>query len=116
MSTDPRVMDYCRHMLRAIERIDLYILEMDLATFLSHPLTQDAVIRNIEIMGEAARLILQADPEFARAHAEIPWQVMYAMRNRVSHGYFDVDLELIWGTITSDIPPLEQQIRKILQA
>lgn len=64
------------------------------------------MIRNIEIMGEAARNIEQRHPDFAEQHPDIPWADMYFMRNRVSHGYFTVDLEIVWKTIQNDLPGL----------
>jgi uncharacterized protein with HEPN domain len=78
-------------------------------------MVQDAVIRNIEIVGEAARNIAKHYPEFAIRYANVAWEDMYWMRNRVSHGYFSVDLEVIWNTIKRDIPELQQQIKDILQ-
>ena len=94
-----RVPDYLGHILEAIERIEEYVSDMDELAFLSSKLVQDAVIRNIEIIGEASNNIQRVDPVFAAQHAEIPWQVMYAMRNRVTHGYDKVDFEMVWKTI-----------------
>lgn len=74
------------------------------------PILQDAVIRNIEILGEAANNLLQADPEFAAKHPEIPFAQIYGMRNRVSHGYFAVDVEMIWETVQADVPELRRRI------
>lgn len=77
-------------------------------------MVQDAVIRNIEIIGEAAHNIDKHHPKFASEHPIVPWEDMYWMRNRVSHGYFSVDLEVIWNTIQRDIPELEQQTKGVL--
>jgi uncharacterized protein with HEPN domain len=68
------------------------------------------VIRNIEIIEGAARNIERHYPAFATDHPEVPWEDIYLMRNRVAHGYFSVDLEIVWRTIERDIPELEQQI------
>ncbi len=86
-----RVPDYLGHILSAIERIERYTENMDKAGFLANDLVQDAAIRNIEIVGEASNNIQRVFPEFADLHSEIPWRVMYTMRNRVSQGYEDVD-------------------------
>lgn len=86
---------------------------MDETAFLHSELVQDAVIRNIETIGEASNNILRADPAFAALHDEIPWLVMYTMRNRVSHGYDKVDLEIVWKTIQSDLPALHKQITDV---
>ncbi len=106
-----RVPDYLGHILEAIERIEEYVSDMDELAFLSSKLVQDAVIRNIEIIGEASNNIQRVDPVFAAQHAEIPWQVMYAMRNRVTHGYDKVDFEMVWKTICNDLPDLCQLVQ-----
>ncbi len=110
-----RVPDYLAHILQAIERINTYTSDMDELGFLENLLVQDAVIRNIEIVGEAARNIEKHYPDFTSVHNDVPWEDMYWMRNRVSHGYFSVDLEVIWNTIQRDIPELEQQIKSVLK-
>ena len=106
-----RVPDYLGHILEAIERIEEYVSDMDELAFLSSKLIQDAVIRNIEIVGEASNNIMRVDPVFAAKHNEIPWQVMYAMRNRVSHGYDKVDFEMVWQTICNDLPDLYNLVK-----
>lgn len=108
-----RVPDYLGHILKAIERIHRYTADMDEIAFLSSELVQDAVIRNIEIIGEASNNIQRAAPEFAAQHDDIPWMVMYTMRNRVSHGYDQVDFEIVWKTICRDLPNLYSQIASI---
>lgn len=114
MSKAGRVASYLGHNLHAIERIDRYTAEMDELVFLANELVQDAVIRNIEIIGEAANNILRADPEFAARHDHIPWLVMYTMRNRVSHGYDKVDMEVVWKTVQRDLPLLHTQIAPLV--
>lgn len=116
MTKSLRVPDYLGHILRAIERIDRYTTELDEIGFLNSELVQDAVIRNIEIIGEASNNILRADPAFAAQHDDIPWFVMYTMRNRVSHGYDTVDLEIVWKTIHGDLPTLYQQVQALTGA
>lgn len=86
---------------------------MDEAGLLNSELVQDAVIRNIEIIGEASNNILRVAPRFAALHGDIPWLVMYTMRNRVSHGYDKMDLEIIWKTVKSDLPGLCVQIQNL---
>ena len=114
MNKSLRVPEYLGHILTAIERIERYTLEMDEVSFLGNELVQDAVLRNIEIVGEAANNIQRVAPEFAARHAQIPWQVMYTMRNRISHGYAGVDLEIVWKTIEDDMPALYRQIADLL--
>ncbi|MCW5220187.1 HepT-like ribonuclease domain-containing protein [Verminephrobacter aporrectodeae] len=108
-----RTLDYIGHILKAIERIDRYTADMDEVGFLNSDLVQDAVIRNIEILGEASNNIQRVAPEFAARHDDIPWKVMYTMRNRVSHGYDKVDLEIIWNMLQSDLPGLHAQVTEV---
>lgn len=109
-----RVPDYLGHILQAVDRINVYTEDIDEVGFLKNQMVQDAVIRNIEIIGEAAHNIEKHHPDFADQHPDVPWEEVYLMRNRVSHGYFSVDLEVIWNTVQRDIPELEQQIRQLL--
>ena len=113
MTKAPRVSVYLGHILKAIERIDRYTADMDEVKFLSNEMVQDAVIRNIEIIGEASNNIQRAAPEFAAQHGDIPWLIMYTMRNRVSHGYDKVDLEIVWKTIQGDLAELHAQITAV---
>lgn len=110
MRTSLRLVDYLGHILQAIKRIGRHVSDVDVIHFLESELLQDAVIRNIEIIGEAANTIWRTYPEFAAAHSEIPWEAMYTMRNRVSHGYHQVDLDIFWKTINEDLPELYAQI------
>lgn len=106
-----RVPDHLTHILQAIERIERHTADVDEMGFLSSELIQDAVIRNLEVVGEAANNIQRADAAFAASHAEIPWEVMYAMRNRLSHGYDKVDFEIVWKTIHRDLPDLYKLVK-----
>jgi uncharacterized protein with HEPN domain len=113
MSKALRVPDYLGHIVSAIERIERHTTDVDMVGFLASELIQDAVIRNIEVIGEAANNIQRVDPAFANAHSHIPWQVMYAMRNHLSHGYDKVDSEMVWKTVCNDLPELYQLIKAI---
>jgi uncharacterized protein with HEPN domain len=108
-----RVPDYIEHILAAIQRIRRYTHGMTESAFLENEQVQDAVLRNIEIIGEAARNIERSYPEFAAQHSDVPWEDVYLMRNRISHGYFSVDLEIVWQTIQRSIPELELQIERL---
>jgi uncharacterized protein with HEPN domain len=70
-------------------------------------------VRTIEIIGEASKNIREADSQFAIDHPGIPWSLMYRMRNAVSHGYFSVDLEVVWRTIHADLPGLARRIKEL---
>ena len=73
-------------------RIERHTAGVDAAGFAASELVQDAVIRNLEVIGEAANNIQRVDPAFTTAHPQVPWAVMYAMRNRLTHGYDTVDM------------------------
>lgn len=111
-----RLSDYLAHILEAIERIDRYTEDMDELTFLDSQMAQDAVIRNVEIIGEASHNIEMHYPEFAADHPELPLAFAYQMRNAVAHGYFKVDMEIVWKTIYRDLPGLYTQVQAAMSA
>ncbi len=78
--------------------------------FLADPRTQDAVIRNLEIVGEAVKNLSEA----ARAGQEIPWRQIAGMRDKLIHQYFGVNLELVWKTVEIEIPRLQEAVEKLL--
>jgi uncharacterized protein with HEPN domain len=110
-----RLSDYLGHILEAIERIERFTGNIDEIAFLQNEMAQDAVIRNIEIIGEACHNIECNFPEFAAAHPELPLASAYQMRNVVSHGYFKVDLEVVWKTIQNDLSGLYLQVQEVLK-
>jgi uncharacterized protein with HEPN domain len=115
MSKDrQRLIDFLAHMLEAIERINRYTDDIDELAFLQNELVQDAVIRNLEILGEASNNIQKHYPEFASRHPELPLAFAYQMRNAVAHGYFKVDYEIVWKTIHADLPVLYRQVQHIV--
>ena len=71
-----------------------------------------AVIRWVEIIGEAARGVSE---ELRQAHPEVPWRQMVAMRNVLIHGYFDIDVDLVWSVAQNDLPKLGAQVRAIVE-
>lgn len=116
MSRDKqRLHDYLAHIIEAIHRVQHYIEDMDEVSFLQNEMAQDAVIRNIEIIGEASHNIEKHYSEFANSHPELPLLFAYEMRNAVAHGYFKVDLEIVWKTIKNELPRLEQDTKAVLQ-
>jgi len=109
-----RTPGYLRHMLEAIHRIDTYMSGLDRAAFESDTRTQDAVIRNLEVIGEAARNVQQHDPGFVAAHPDVPWALAYRMRNALSHGNADIDLGTVWNTARTNLPELRRQLLALL--
>lgn len=110
MNKSGRVADYLGHILQAIARIERHTLGVDAQGFSFSELIQDAVIRNLEVIGEAANNIQRVDPAFTAAHPEVPWAVMYAMRNRLTHGYDTVDMAVVWKVVERDLPALKAPI------
>ena len=112
---DPqRIADYLLHILEAIDNIQDYTVGMDLDAFMADRKTRDAVIRNLEIIGEACNNIAKNHPAFASQHSGVPWGFAYEMRNALSHGYFTVDHAIVWQTIQQDLPKLKSQISDLL--
>jgi uncharacterized protein with HEPN domain len=74
---------------------------------------QTAVIRWVEIIGEATRGLTE---ELRQAHPQVPWRQMVAMRNVLIHGYFDIDVDLVWSVAQNDLPKLGAQVRAIVEA
>ena len=108
-----------RHYRFYIEDIELsmtrileYVAGMDLLKFKQNYMTVDAVVRNFEIIGEAAKNI---PDEIKDKYQEIPWRKMYGLRNLISHEYFGIDYEMIWEIITSDLPRNLSDIKNILK-
>ena len=108
-----RLNDYLQHMLQAIQRIEEYIEEHTEDYFLNTSILQDAVVRNIEILGEASHNLLKRFPEFTSSHPEVAWEAIYYMRNRIIHGYVSIDYQLVWGVIRKDLPYLQNQLKAI---
>jgi uncharacterized protein with HEPN domain len=102
---------YLEDLLHAMNRIAEYIEGMSFADFKKDYKTVDAVIRNFEIIGEAARNI---PSEIKEKHAEVPWAEMYLLRNKVSHEYFGIDYEIIWDVASNYLPDNKKQIENIL--
>ena len=109
-----RVPEYPQHIVEAIDRATGYVAGMDDTAFEQDTRTQDAVIRSREVIGEAANKARVADPTLQETAPEIPWDVIYGMRNRIVHDYFEVDLDVGWQTIQRDLPVLRSQIVQLL--
>ena len=98
--------------LASIERIIKYTRKMDFEQFRSDTKTVDAVVRNFEIIGEAAAHVPE---EIVADHPEIPWQDMRDMRNVLAHEYFGINEKIVWDTIQDDLPPLVPQLKSLLE-
>lgn len=104
---------YLRHILDAISRIEEYTRSSEYEAFMNDHLVQDAVIRQIEIIGEATKRLSN---EIREKHSHMPWKDIAGMRNKLIHDYFGIDLDAVWDTIQKDIPFLKTEIKKIVGA
>lgn len=102
---------YLEDLHQAMSRIAEYIEGLSFSDFKKDYKTVDAVVRNFEIIGEAAKNI---PVEVKEKHAEVPWAEMYLMRNKISHEYFGIDYEINWDVALNDLPGNKKQIEKIL--
>ena len=102
---------YLQHVREAAEHIGKFIQAMAKDEFLKDVLVQSAVIRQLEVIGEAVKNLSGV---LKREYQEIPWSDIAGLRDKLIHGYFGVDLELVWKISTKDIPELKDQISKIL--
>jgi len=103
---------YLRHILDAILKVESYLRGIDEAAFRADSRTQDAVVRQLEIIGEATRRI---SSETRSRSPDTPWQDIAGMRDKLIHDYFSVDLRRVWNTTKSDLPPLKAAVIRLLE-
>jgi uncharacterized protein with HEPN domain len=114
--TDHRLSDYLDHMLEAAQQACVYLEGLDKVDFLEDKRTQQAVILNLVILGEAVTKLLSQHESFATRYPQVPWRSMKGMRNRLAHGYFDINLEVVWDTVQTALPRLLAQLPDIRNA
>jgi len=102
---------YVQHILDCIERIQLYVSNMDQDAFSDNLIVQDAVVRQLEIIGEATKRISK---DFRQKYPDIPWIDMAGMRDVLIHDYIEVDFDIVWLTVNEQIPVLKKQINSLL--
>lgn len=102
---------YLRYILESVEKIESYTA-VGRDSFLKTALVQDAVIRNLEIIGEAAK---QLSEGFKKRNADIPWRNVSGLRDILIHHYMGVDLEKVWNVVEHNLPQLKQAIQKNLR-
>ncbi len=102
---------YLRHILLAVEKVNEYVNRGGRKLFDEDTAIQDALIKQIEIIGEATRKISE---EFKEGYIEVPWKKMVGMRDKLVHDYMGVDLEAVWKTAVGDIPELKKLIEEVL--
>ncbi len=103
---------FLKHILDAINLIEEYLKDKEFQEFTNNHMLQDAVIREIEIIGEATKNLAE---DFKNKYPEIPWRQIAGMRDKLIHGYFGVDLDAVWDTATTDVPSLKERLQEILK-
>jgi uncharacterized protein with HEPN domain len=109
MKKDPLI--FLNHILESIEAIEKYMVNISAKEFLEDEEKQDAVIRRLEIIGEAVKNIPE---EYKEDHAEIAWSKAMGTRNILIHHYFGVDLDIVWYTVTNSLPEFKKQISDLI--
>jgi uncharacterized protein with HEPN domain len=104
--------DYLQDILNAVDDIEGFVDDMSFEEFAKDRKTLNAVVRSIEIIGEASKNI----PDALKAkYEELPWKQMTGMRDKLIHAYFGVDVETLWKAVKENIPPLKKSIQKMLK-
>jgi uncharacterized protein with HEPN domain len=104
---------YLHHIIDAFMQIEYYIDGISHEEFLSNKLLQDGVIRQLEVMGEAARNL---SDDLRNEYPQVPWRQMIGLRNRMIHAYFNVNLQIIWEIVQGDLPDLKWETESILDS
>ena len=116
MSNVHRLPDYLDHIQQAAMDARSFVEGLAREDFLVDKRTQQAVVMSLIIIGEAATKIMDGHSDFAQAHPNVPWRSMRNMRNRMAHGYFDINLEVVWETVQAWLPDLLGQLPEVQRA
>jgi uncharacterized protein with HEPN domain len=113
--TENRLSDYLDHMQQAATDACSFVEGLAKEDFLEDKRTQQAVIMNLIIIGETVTKVMDGYAEFSQAHGQVPWRNMRGMRNRIAHGYFDINLDVVWDTVQTALPELFKQLPSVRQ-
>lgn len=116
MTGATRLIDYLDHMSEAAQQSCVYVEGLSKEDFLADRRTQQAVILNVVILGEAATKLIANFEPFLSRFPSVPWRNMKGMRNRIAHGYFDINLEVVWDTVQTALPALLAQLPAVRAA
>ena len=114
--SENRLPDYLDHIQQAAVDARSFVEGLVKDDFLADKRTQQAVIMSLIIIGEAATKVMDGYAEFTQALADVPWRSMRNMRNRMAHGYFDINLDVVWETVQDWLPALLRQLPAVHQA
>jgi len=112
---ESRLADYLDHIQQAATDACSFVEGLAKDDFLEDKRTQQAVIMSLIIIGEAVTRVMDGHAEFTQAHGQVPWRNMRGMRNRIAHGYFDINLDVVWDTVRAALPELLQQLPAVQQ-
>ena len=110
---ESRLPDYLDHMRTAASDARDFVDGMRKEEFLADKRTQQAVIMSLVILGEVVTKIMDRYTDFVDGHSEVPWRNIRGMRNRIAHGYFDINLDVVWDTVQTALPDLLLQLSAI---
>ena len=111
-----RTTAYLEQMRTAAVEARTFVSDLDRDGFLANRRTQQAVVMSLMIIGEAAARMIDRHPEFVAQNKEVPWTAMRGLRNRIAHGYFQVDMEIVWTTVQTALPEPFKGLEPLLQA
>lgn len=103
--------DYLHDILDAVNDAESFVKDMSFEQFAKDKKTLNAVVRSLEIIGEAAKNI---PSDVRERYGKLPWKKMTGMRDKVIHAYFGVNTKTLWNTVKNDLPPLKQLVQKML--
>ena len=109
--TGGRLQQYLQDIVRAAAEAINFVEGYEKTDFLNDRRTQQAVTMSLIIIGEAAGRIMEHHADFAESRSEIPWRDMRGMRNRVAHGYSDINFDLVWDTVKTELPALLEKLQ-----
>lgn len=111
MTKDPKI--FLKHILESVKEIEANIGKISEEEFSRDTKTQDAVVRRIEIIGEAVKNLSLA---FKKKYPEVEWREIAGMRDKLIHHYFGIEMSIVWETSKKDLPKLKKQISRILES
>lgn len=114
--SESRLRVWLEQMQESAVQASAYVESMDRAAFVRDKRTQQAVILNLLVLGEIAAKLLENEAAFLAGHPAVPWASMKGMRNRIAHGYYELDIGVVWETVQRALPVLIEHLPAVLEA